>query len=73
MQTHLEVVTETPVTQHLEEGVVVRILADVVKVIVLSACTDTLLGVDGTLERAEGGCGVCDAEENGFVLEVRAP
>ncbi|KAI3487195.1 hypothetical protein L1887_48905 [Cichorium endivia] len=64
----LEVVAEGPVSEHLEEGVVVGVLADVVEVVVLSACTDALLGVDGALHGAEGGVGVCDAEEDGLVL-----
>ncbi len=41
----LEVVAEAPVAQHLEERVVVRVLADVFEVVVLAAGADALLGV----------------------------
>ena len=41
----LEVVAEAPAAEHLEEGVVVRVHADVLKVVVLSASADALLGV----------------------------
>jgi hypothetical protein len=41
----LEVVAERPVAQHLEEGVVVGVLADVLEVVVLAAGADALLAV----------------------------
>ena len=43
----LEVVAEGPVTQHLEERVVVGVEADVFEVVVLTAGADALLGVGG--------------------------
>ena len=43
----LEVVAEGPVAQHLEEGVVVDVLAHVVQVVVLPARAHALLRVDG--------------------------
>ncbi len=45
----LEVVAERPVAEHLEEGVVVRVLADVVEVVVLAAGADALLRVGRAL------------------------
>ena len=39
----LEVIAKRPVAQHLEEGVVVHVLADVVQVIVLASRTYALL------------------------------
>ena len=44
----LEVVAERPVAEHLEEGVVIRVLAHVFEVVVLAARADALLGVHGT-------------------------
>ncbi len=44
----LEVVAERPVAQHLEEGVVVGVLADIFQVVVFAAGADALLAVDGT-------------------------
>ena len=41
----LEVIAERPVAEHLEEGVVVGVLADVVEVVVLAAGADALLRV----------------------------
>lgn len=43
----LEIVPEGPVAQHLEERVVVHILADVVEVVVFPTGTHALLRVDG--------------------------
>jgi hypothetical protein len=45
----LEVIAETPVAEHLEEGVVVGVLADVVEVVVLAAGADALLRVGDPL------------------------
>ena len=42
----LEVIAEGPVAEHLEEGVVIGVVADVVEVVVLSAGADALLRVD---------------------------
>ena len=41
----LEVVAEGPVAEHLEEGVVVGVVADVFEVVVLAAGADALLRV----------------------------
>jgi hypothetical protein len=43
----LEVIAEAPVAEHLEEGVVVGVLADVVEVVVLAAGADAFLRVGG--------------------------
>ena len=49
----LEVVAERPVAEHLEEGVVVGVLADIFEVVVLAAGADALLAVGGTLESGD--------------------
>src|SRR5262249_3279788 len=54
---------EAPVAEHLEEGVVIRVTADVFQVVVLAAGTDALLAIDRTLVWARAG-----AEED--VLEL---
>ena len=59
----LEVVTETPVAEHLEEGVVVIVFAHVIEVIVLAARADALLRVGGALELRHGRVGVAPAQE----------
>ncbi|TFA98277.1 hypothetical protein CCMA1212_009972 [Trichoderma ghanense] len=46
----LEVVAEGPVAQHLEKGMVVTVLADIVEIVVFATGADDLLGVDGALE-----------------------
>ena len=51
----LEIVTERPVPEHLEEGVVVGVVADVLEVVVLAAGTDAFLGVCGARWRVGGG------------------
>ena len=47
----LEVVAERPVAEHLEEGVVIGVLAHVVEVVVLAAGPDALLRIDRALVR----------------------
>ena len=42
----LEVITEGPVPQHLEEGVVIRVTSHVFEVVVLSAGSNAFLGID---------------------------
>ena len=44
---YLEVVAEAPVPQHLEEGMVVDVLADIVQIVVFAAGADTFLAIDG--------------------------
>ena len=64
----LEKVAEGPVPEHLEEGVVVGVLADVVEVVVLTARADALLGVGGALELRERALRVGGAQEAGLEL-----
>ena len=52
-----EIVAEGPVPEHLEEGVVIRVEADVIEVVVLAARADALLGV----RRARVAAGDCAA------------
>ena len=59
---------EGPVAEHLEEGVVVNIFADVVEVVVLAAGTDALLRVGRARELRQRRRWVSGAEEDGFVL-----
>ena len=46
-QAKIFLLNRAPVAQHLEEGVVVDVLADVVEVVVLPAGAHALLRVDG--------------------------
>mmetsp|Transcript_1475 Transcript_1475/g.4732 ORF Transcript_1475/g.4732 Transcript_1475/m.4732 type:complete len:367 (+) Transcript_1475:614-1714(+) len=64
----LEVVTKGPVAAHLEEGVVVDVLADVVEIVVFAAGPDALLSVGGALELRQARVGVGLPEENGLEL-----
>lgn len=64
----LEVVTERPVTQHLEKGVMIAVLSDIVEIVVLSSGSDTLLRVDCSLELAQRGVWVGRAQEQRLVL-----
>mmetsp|Transcript_31648 Transcript_31648/g.89902 ORF Transcript_31648/g.89902 Transcript_31648/m.89902 type:complete len:412 (+) Transcript_31648:2519-3754(+) len=63
-----EVVAKAPVAKHLEEGVVVHVLANVIQVVVLAAGTDALLGVGGALQLGEVRCGVRSPQEDGLEL-----
>ena len=47
---HLEVISKGPVAQHLKEGVMVGVLANVIQIIVFPTSTDTFLAVDDTLQ-----------------------
>ena len=53
----LEVIAEGPVAEHLEEGVVVGVEADVFEVVVLAAGADAFLGVGGAGVAAGDGAG----------------
>ena len=48
MSIYLEEVSKGPVSQHLKEGVVISILANVVQVIMFAPSTDTLLRIDNS-------------------------
>lgn len=54
----LEVVTEGPVTEHLEEGVVVHVLTHIVQIVVLTTGANALLGVASSLQLSERTGGV---------------
>eukprot|EP00966_Prymnesium_polylepis_P272236 6289816-Prymnesium_polylepis.1 len=49
----LEVVAKAPAAEHLEKGVVVRVHAHVLEVVVLAAGADALLGVGRALQACE--------------------
>mmetsp|Transcript_26999 Transcript_26999/g.46257 ORF Transcript_26999/g.46257 Transcript_26999/m.46257 type:complete len:567 (+) Transcript_26999:1285-2985(+) len=64
----LEVITETPVTQHLEEGVMVHVLADVLKVVVLASGANALLTVHGSLQIIHLQARVACTKKQRFIL-----
>src|SRR6218665_360079 len=45
---YLEVFTKRPISKHLKVSMMIDILANIIKVIVLSTCTNTLLAVDSS-------------------------
>ncbi len=49
-----EIIAETPVAEHLEKRVVIRIQPDILQIIMLAARADALLGIGGAgrIERA---------------------
>ena len=47
---------------------VIAIFPDIIKVIVLSTCTNTLLGIDSALQAGKVGAWVSGAEKNGLEL-----
>mmetsp|Transcript_9357 Transcript_9357/g.15007 ORF Transcript_9357/g.15007 Transcript_9357/m.15007 type:complete len:626 (+) Transcript_9357:1284-3161(+) len=64
----LEVVAKTPVSQHLKEGVMVRVLPDIVEIVVLSTGADAFLGVGRTFQGRHGEVGITRSQEQGLVL-----
>lgn len=48
IQTHLEVITKWPVTQHLKKGMMSKIMSHVIKVIVFSSNSDAFLAIHST-------------------------
>ena len=66
---YLKEVSETPVAQHLKEGVVIGVFAHVIQVVVLSSCPDAFLGVDHSSQLGKVTVGVHSAKENRFELE----
>ena len=65
---HFEVIAEGPVAQHLEEGVVVDVLPDIVQIVMLPAGADAFLGVGGAGQGGHGVVGGHGPEEERFVL-----
>ena len=45
---NLKIVSKWPVSQHLKESVMIHVFADIIQVIVLATCTNTLLSVGGS-------------------------
>ena len=64
----LKVVAKAPVTKHLEESMMIRVLTNIVQIIVLTSSTNALLGVDSTTQLGKVGRRIHCAEENGLVL-----
>ena len=65
---YLKVVSKGPRTKHLEEGVMVDVLAHVVQVVVFSSCAYALLRVGSTPEPGHGVGRVDGVEEDGLEL-----
>ena len=65
---HLVVISKRPVPQHLKEGVMINVLANVIQVVVLSTRTDALLGVGRTHQLGHVTVGVHRAEEDRLEL-----
>ena len=65
---YLEEVPKGPIAEHFEEGVMISILADIVKVVVLAPCTDTLLGVDDSSQLGKVTAGVYSSLEDWLEL-----
>lgn len=65
-----EVISERPVSEHLEEGVMVDILSNVVEIIMLSSGTNTLLSVDGSFQLGAVTVWIGDTKEQRFELKV---
>lgn len=70
-QPHLEVVTEGPRAQHLEESVMVDILPHIVQVIVLPPSSDTLLRVGCSVQFGHGMRRVDGVQEDRLELQKR--
>lgn len=64
----LEICCEAPIAKHLKEGVVVYILAHIIKVIMLASSTDTLLRVHSSLEIGERALRIHCTHENRLEL-----
>ena len=56
-----EVITERPITQHLEECLVICIKSNIIKIIMLASCTDALLRI--SCPRRFIGCLLCPKKE----------
>ena len=64
----LEVIAERPVTQHLKEGVMVRVFSNIVQIVVLPACANALLRIRRPGELGKRRLRISLAQENRFVL-----
>lgn len=66
---HLEVIPERPGAQHLEEGVMIDILAHVVQVVVLPPSPDAFLGIGSSPQLCHRVRRVNSVQEDGFELK----
>ena len=64
----LKVVTKGPVAEHLKEGVMIRVFAHIIEIVVLSSCSDALLRVCGALQLSQLARRVRRAQEDGLEL-----
>ena len=69
-EVNLKVVGERPVAQHLEERVMIDVLADVVQVVVLAAGANTLLRVARALPSGHLTVRIHAAQEQRFELYI---
>lgn len=68
---HLKVIPKGPVSQHLEESVMVSISAHIVQIVVLPSRAHTLLAVHHPPVLGQLAPGMHRAQENGLKLEMR--
>lgn len=66
--TDLEEVPKAPISQHLKEGVVVSVFANIIQIIVFTTGTYTLLGVDHTAKLRKITVRIHCAQENRLEL-----
>ena len=66
--TFFEIIPKRPIAKHFKKGVMVDILADIVKVIVFATGTNAFLRIDGTFQFGHFEVGIASAEKQGFVL-----
>ena len=64
-------ISKGPVPKHFKEGVVIRVFAHVIQIVVLSASSDALLRVHGSLQLRQVTAGVHRAREDRLELGGR--
>ena len=64
----LEIIPERPVAEHLEEGMVIGVLAHIIEVVVLAARADALLGIGRALEPLQRRVGIERAQKDRLIL-----
>lgn len=69
LRTYLKVISKRPRAQHLEEGVMIDILAHIVQVIVFAPSPDAFLGIGGSAQLCHGVRWVNCVQEDGFKLK----
>lgn len=65
---HFEVVSKRPIAQHLKEGVVIKVPAHIIQIVVLPTGTDTLLAVRHAAVGGQLAAGVRRAQKNRLEL-----